>query len=224
MIAILSGLIAGTLHVFSGPDHLAAIAPLSAEQRWRAWVVGMRWGVGHASGVVLVGVISLVFRGVLPIELFSSWAEKMVGVVLVGLGLWGFRKALTRRVHSHEHKHDGLRHIHFHVHEEASARQRHAEKSHAHAHTAFAIGILHGLAGSAHFLGVLPALAFPTLWQGGVYLASYGIGTILAMTSFSSAVGVLAGRCDHGGVRFYRACMFGCSAAAVIVGGIWLIM
>lgn len=222
IFAGVSGFVAGLLHVFCGPDHLAAIAPLSADHRWRAWMIGFRWGLGHASGVILVGMLSLVFKGFLPLELLSSWAEKMVGVVLIGLGLWGLRRALTRHVHAHEHAHEGMMHIHFHVHDEASARKHHLEKSHAHTHTAFAIGTLHGLAGSAHFLGVLPALAFPTMAESGSYLAAYGVGTILAMTAFSGAVGWLAGGFARGGARLYRACMLGCSAAAVVVGVVWL--
>jgi high-affinity nickel permease len=62
----LSGLVAGTVHVVSGPDHLAAIAPLSAEGKTGSWRIGFRWGLGHSSGVLLVGLISLLLREVLP--------------------------------------------------------------------------------------------------------------------------------------------------------------
>ena len=36
LLAGLSGMIAGSTHVVSGPDHLAAVMPLAVEQRWKA--------------------------------------------------------------------------------------------------------------------------------------------------------------------------------------------
>ena len=116
MISVLTGFVAGLIHVLSGPDHLAAVAPLAVEGQRRAWMTGLRWGFGHASGVVLVGVLSLLLRDVLPVDLISSWSERLVGVVLIGIGLWGFRQAFTRHLHTHEHSHGGHPHVHVHLH------------------------------------------------------------------------------------------------------------
>jgi len=54
----LAGILAGLLHVFTGPDHLAALAPLSLQAKRRAWAVGFRWGLGHSSGVLVVAAIA----------------------------------------------------------------------------------------------------------------------------------------------------------------------
>ena len=51
-----------------------------------------------------------------------------------------------------------------------------------HAHAAFCMGILHGIAGSSHFLGVLPALALPTTRRCRDGIAAFGVGTVIAMT------------------------------------------
>ena len=223
MIAALSGLVAGLFHVLSGPDHLAAVAPLSMDGKTPAWGVGMRWGIGHCSGVVLVGALSLVFRNVLPIDLWSSWAERLVGVVLVGLGIWGIRRGLTQHVHIHRHSHGGRAHVHIHVHapgEQGTA----AERPHRHTHAAFAVGTLHGLAGSSHFLGVLPALAFSQTTHALAYLLAYGVGTIAAMTGFTGTVGWLSRVSAHGGPGVYRACLLGSSATALVVGAWWLLL
>ena len=85
------------------------------------------------------------------------------------------------------------------------------------------MGTLHGLAGGSHFLGVLPALALPTRWQTAAYLIAFGLGTIAAMTSFSSMMGLVASGCAHQGNRLYRNVMLGCSTTAVLVGGVWLV-
>ena len=107
LFALFAGLAAGCIHVLSGPDHLAAIAPLSLGRKVRTWMIGARWGLGHASGVLFVGLLSLMIREIIPLESVSSWAERLVGVALIGIGLWGLRKAFSTRLHLHEHSHGG---------------------------------------------------------------------------------------------------------------------
>lgn len=48
---------AGTGHVLTGPDHLSALAMLSVGTTFRAFVLGVRWGVGHSLGLFLVAVV-----------------------------------------------------------------------------------------------------------------------------------------------------------------------
>jgi NADH dehydrogenase FAD-containing subunit len=128
----LAGLLAGFVHVLSGPDHLAAIAPYAVEGKTRAWKTGVRWGMGHSAGVLGVGLLALLARHALSLEALSAWAERGVGIVLIGIGAWGLRKALALRSHD--------------------------VSSHIHGREAFTVGTVHGLAGSSHLLGVLPAL------------------------------------------------------------------
>jgi ABC-type nickel/cobalt efflux system permease component RcnA len=223
MIAAFSGLLAGLLHVLAGPDHLAAVAPLAADTPRRPWLAGLDWGVGHTGGVLLVGAFALGLRELLPLEVLSSWGERVVGLVLIGIGLWGFRRALGLRVHVHAHVHDGSPHEHVHVHA-GGAEHAHARGplSHSHTHAAFAVGVVHGLAGSSHLLGILPALAFPTRAQSIIYLGAFGVATILAMTGFAAAMGLLAGRARSGDTRRYRNLLYTCSGAAILIGSVWL--
>jgi ABC-type nickel/cobalt efflux system permease component RcnA len=220
MIAAITGLIAGAVHVWSGPDHLAAIAPLSVRERRRAWIPGVRWGLGHSAGVAVVGLLSLWLRELLPVALLSSWGERMVGVMLLGIGFWGLRKAFRNRIHAHEHEHDGARHVHVHVHGHTLPHEQ--PRAHQHTHAAFGIGILHGFAGSSHFIGVLPVLAFPTLTQAVTYLLMFAFGTVLSMAVFSCVMGLVAARCVSGSGRAYRGLMTCCSVAALVVGCFWL--
>jgi hypothetical protein len=220
MISVITGLIAGATHVVTGPDHLTAVAPLAVRRPQRAWIPGIRWGMGHSAGVALVGLLSLWLRELIPVDLLSSWGERFVGVMLFGIGLWAFRRALKPNVHAHEHEHDGTRHVHYHVHHREEAH--HGEATHLHVHAAFGIGTLHGLAGSSHFLGVLPALAFPTLAEAVSYLVSFGIGTVVAMAAFSWGMGWLAARFAHRRLKIYRGLMGACATAAMLVGLFWL--
>jgi sulfite exporter TauE/SafE len=218
MISAIAGLLAGSLHVLSGPDHLAAIAPLAVDTRRRAWATGLRWGIGHSAGVLVVGLLSLWLRDLLPLERISSWSERLVGVLLIVIGFWGIRKAT--RIHVHEHEHDGERHVHLHSHTPGQSHE--SLSSHSHRHTAFGIGTLHGLAGSSHFLGVLPALAFSNVADAIAYLVAFGIGTVIAMAFFSTAISSMAGRVTNRTLKGYRNLMCCCSVATLLVGGYWL--
>ena len=136
-----------------------------------------------------------------------------------GIGLWALRKAL--RVHAHEHEHDGERHLHMHAHPQHIGHEQ-LQAHHHHTHAAFGIGVLHGLAGSSHFLGVLPILAFPTHAGAIAYLTAFGVGTVASMAAFSWVIGSLATRCASRGATIYRALMTGCAAIAMGVGCFWL--
>lgn len=214
-----AGAAAGFVHVLAGADHLAAVAPLAVSGR-RPWRMGARWGVGHAAGVLVVGLAAVLLRDALPIERLSGWSEHLVGAVLVGIGLWGIRRALRLRVHVHEHAHDGEEHVHVHVHD---ARREHGRlRAHDHVHASLAVGVLHGLAGSAHFLGVLPALALPSTGAAVAWIVAFGLGTIAAMIGFAAAAGWLAGRLVHRGQGAYRALLGTLSGATVAVGLVWI--
>jgi len=220
MFALLTGLAAGVLHVLSGPDHLTAVAPLAVRRPRRAWQPGVRWGLGHSAGVAGVGLLSLWLRDLIPVAWLSSWGERLVGVMLFGIGLWALRLALRESVHTHEHEHDGESHVHFHLHHARAAHPK--PDGHRHMHAAFGIGTLHGLAGSSHFMGVLPALAFPNRLQAVTYLLAFGLGTVAAMAAFSWGIGWLAARFALRGVNVYRGLMGFSAAAAMGVGGFWL--
>jgi len=223
MISVLTGLVAGAIHVVSGPDHLAAVAPFAVESQRKPWVIGLRWGVGHAGGVLFIGLLFLLLRDWLPLEAISSGGERLVGITLVAIGLWGLRRALRDRVHTHEHEHAGQRHVHIHAHAGAAAHTHGPNPEHRHTHAAFAVGTLHGVAGSSHFLGVIPALAFPTMTEAVWYLAAYGLGTVAAMAGFASLVGRSARSLASGSSLAYRQMLGCCSLAALVLGGWWLL-
>lgn len=204
LLTALTGLLAGLIHALQGPDHLSAVAPLVVSDRRRGWKAGLLWGTGHSLGVWGVGLLALALRGVFPVDRVSSWSERLVGAVLIAVGLWGLRRAWIARHPSHE---EGHSHLH-------PARPSLA---------ALWIGALHGLAGSSHLLGLFPALALPSAAASLAYIAGFGFGSIVAMVAFSSALGLLAVRLTARGGRAYQALLGAFSAASIVVGGFWLI-
>ena len=220
LCGLIYGVVWGGIHVMSGPDHLAAVAPIAVDRPRRSWVPGLCWGLGHSGGVWLLALVALALREMLPLEWLSSWGERLVGVVLIGVGIWGLRKAFANRVHVHRHEHDGDPHAHVHLHD--GEEPHHHANAHTHTHGAAAIGLLHGLAGTSHVLGVLPALLLPSRFAAFIYVLGFGLGSILAMTAFSWLVGALATR--YGGMREHasRWVLVGCSAAAIGIGILWI--
>ncbi len=216
------GFFAGLLHVLFGPDHMAAIAPIAAAERRRPWLSGLLWGAGHTSGVWLVGFLAIMFRGMLPIEAISSFSDRAIGVVLIIIGFWGFKKVFSNTIHSHEHSHDGQTHEHHHLHADPSTNA--PLKNHSHLHTAFSVGTLHGFAGSSHFLGILPALALPSNMAAILYVVSFGVGTIVGMTAFAWAVGAFSKNFAHRKGNAMNWLLGGCSLSAILVGCIWLVI
>lgn len=217
-----AGLLAGLLHVFAGPDHLAALAPLSLKARSRAWVVGLRWGLGHSSGVLVVAAVAFELRQVVPLEALSGWGERLVGATLIILGLWGLRSLFRERLHAHEHVHEGQGHVHFHTHR---SNEDHGDAgAHVHTHAAFWVGTLHGLAGTAHLVGVLPSLALPTGRETSSYLLAFALGTILAMTGFASALGLAAPGRSERGLLVYRWILGAASGLCAGTGAAWILL
>jgi hypothetical protein len=193
MFAFFAGLAAGLLHVFSGPDHLAAVAPLAADGD-RSWRTGLQWGIGHTAGVLLIATLLLFLKAQLPLAEISAYSERIVGVALIAVGGWGIWKA-----------------------------SRAAQKAHTHAGASFAMGTIHGLAGSSHLFGVLPALAFSTRTDSILYLAGFGIGAIAGMSAFAAGMGLLSIRLGGYQHRRYRGVLYASSAAALVIGGFWLV-
>jgi hypothetical protein len=194
MFAVFAGLAAGLIHVFSGPDHLAAVAPLATDRDRAPWGAGFQWGLGHTTGVIVIGLLLITLRSALPIDAISAYSERLVGAVLLGVGLWGVAQARSPRPHVH-----------------ATLR------------ASFLMGTLHGVAGSSHLFGILPALAMPTDAAALWYLGGFGAGAVLAMTVFAAFVGAVAIRAARRGVNAYRGMLYACSVSALLVGGFWLV-
>jgi len=217
MLTAITGALAGLFHVLSGPDHLAAVAPLAASDRRRGWLAGWTWGVGHASGVVTVAALAVVLRDLLPpVEAISAWSERLVGAGLIAVGIWALRR--SARVQPAAHAHGSLSHDHLHVQAGPGWMRRLG-----HAHASFCLGVLHGIAGTSHFLGVLPALALPTRGAALTYIGAFGAGTVLAMTAFAALVSLTAGAVARDAGGAHRVMMAAAALLAILVGGVWLI-
>ena len=180
-VVILTGILAGFIHVVSGADHLIAMAPAAISRPKIAIKNGISWGLGHSSGVIFLAVLAVFIKDITPINKFSNFAEFLVGISLLVVGIYAIKNSIKLNIHSHSHQHNGVAHQHLHFH------SKEQEKNNKHSHALTGLGLLHGLAGGSHFLAVLPALTLP-LPNAFAYLISYLIGSLISMNLFTCLI------------------------------------
>ena len=219
MFALVTGFVAGVGHVISGPDHWVAIAPFSVAKPSTAMRTGVKWGFGHGAAVVLMGLLGMALRESFSMANVSHIAEISVGVLLVLTGIWAIWRARVMVVHSHGHDHEDGTHSHYHVH--LGAKDHDAKTDHeGHGHAATGIGFLHGIAGSGHLWGLIPALSLPA-YYATMYLIAFIIGSTLCMTIFAYTIGRIT---RLGGEGFLRKGMWTTGLVSIVLGGYWCFM
>lgn len=230
MLTLLTGLFASAAHVLSGPDHLAAVTPFSLQLRKRAWVIGLSWGIGHTIGMLMIGTLFILFKEVLPLDFISKNSEILVGILLLIIGTWAlYRQTGGQKTKSHEHPHIHQNgniyvHVHRHEHQEFHIHEhKHLKPYRQTVFAALAIGIIHGLAGFSHLITVLPALALPSRLQSVIYLASFGLGTVLTMILYTFFLGRVANKFEEQQrYKLLRWISISGGLLAIVIGLFWI--
>ncbi len=85
-------------------DHLAAISDITAVERsWRGGLrLGLTYALGHAFTVAALGIAVLELHVGLPTGL-DNWAERLIGLTLIALGIGVVAGILRRDAHGHRH-------------------------------------------------------------------------------------------------------------------------
>lgn len=225
----IAGLLASTLHVITGPDHLAAVTPFAIESKRKAWKIGLSWGIGHITGMLAIGVLFTIFKELIPVDKISNHSEQLVGLVLIGIAIWSFYRIFRRRkTHKHLHIHSENSPI---IHKHEHKHTTHATHNHSHSKTtkqnnlaSFSVGVLHGFAGISHFLLFLPVLGFKNYADSITYVLGFGIGIILAMTSFAFVIGKISSFAKNGhNELFFNGIRFTGGLFAMVIGIYWLL-
>ncbi len=221
--ALFLGLLLGMQHALEA-DHLAAVASLATQSRSRRGILrhGFAWGVGHMLTLtVFAGAVIISQRAISPS--LAGWLESAVGVMLVLLGASVLRRLYRERVHFHVHRHDGDR-AHLHAHSHADDVQPHDVSAHDHEHPrgvplrSLAVGMMHGLAGSAALV-VLAAAALNSPIEGLIYVALFGIGSVGGMALLSFAIAIPMRLTAHVMTWTHRGVQGGIGCATIVLGG-----
>lgn len=154
-----AGFTLGLVHALD-PDHLMTVSSLAARENRRTATVRFAalWALGHGGLLVAVAAAVVLLGWTLPAVLPES-AERAVGLVLMAAGA----SALWLRHPPH------------------GARRSLRESA------PFAVGLVHGLAGSAAMLALIPAsLYHPAL--GLAYAVLFSLGVLGGMLGFALAL------------------------------------
>jgi hypothetical protein len=188
------GFVLGMRHA-TDADHLAAVATLATRSRSVGHTVaqGIAWGTGHTLTLMFFGGAVLVLGAVVPAQAAQA-LELAVGVMLCLLGADALYRLRRERIHFHAHRHtDGV--AHFHAHSHSGEGTPHDPARHEHVHPrgfparALLVGMVHGMAGSAALILLsLEAMGSPA--REFVYIAIFGLGSILGMALLSAAIAV----------------------------------
>jgi len=222
--AVAGGTFAGGLHAITGPDHLAALLPLCIGRRWwKASSTGAFWGLGHGVGAALVGVLGFALRGVLNLQAISPYMDAAVGTSIMVIGFTGFREAREWAENAEESCSPPQD-----VQQKADGRSADLVTSNAcdepppqGVARTLLNGVLNGVSGTGHILGVLPALAMPNWAVAGVYLTCFGLGTLVAMALFTGVVGELSSQLSSYTPAAPATSAMAASIFALALGSMW---
>jgi hypothetical protein len=195
LVAVLAvALLLGIRHA-TDPDHIAALATLTAADRdgdpWRSGLLGLAWGSGHGLTLAGLGVPAILLGAHLP-DAAQRGAEAAVGLVIAALAVRLLSRWRQGHFHVHSHRHPGgveHAHVHAHVHGPGHAHEHRPRSPLA----AFGIGLLHGAAGSAA-VAILLIASIPSRAVAAASLGLLALGTAATMTILSTGLGLALGR------------------------------
>ncbi len=204
------GFLLGMRHA-TDADHVIAVTTILTRSRRfvHGTLIGALWGLGHTITVAIVGVLIIAFKVVIPppVGLAMEFAVAVMLILLGILNLTGVMRAVTERftppapLHGHAHQH-------LHAHEAADEPHPHGH-AHLHGHGSnprletgllatfgwyqlarpVAVGLVHGLAGSA----AVALLVLSTITDTGsalIYLLIFCLGVSAGMALLTSVIGL----------------------------------
>jgi high-affinity nickel-transport protein len=207
LLAIIAlGLSLGIRHA-TDPDHVVAVTTIVSRERtlFQAGMVGALWGLGHTVTILVVGSAIILLKLTIPPSIGLTM-ELAVGCMLILLGILNLtglmHRAMERfgnygsRPHSHivagrliTHTHTAERDVD--IRKKGSIYNRVAQSCRKlgpfHVLRPMAVGIVHGLAGSAAVALLVLTTVKRSGWAIG-YLLVFGIGTIVGMMLITAAI------------------------------------
>lgn len=199
MAVLLASLPLGFVHALD-TDHVMAVSSLAAREDGRRASIryAALWALGHGGLLMLIALAALLFQWALPPAL-PYWAERLVGVILIVAGasmLWAlFRGHSLAKPHGHI----------------SNLRLR----------APLAVGMVHGAAGSAAALALIPMTLYrPEL--GLAYVLVFSIGVMAGMMGFGLGLGQVQSWLAQRWPRVLFGCRAAIGVAAIGLGLTWL--
>lgn len=220
-IMIAAGFSLGLVHALDA-DHVMAVSALSNRKNVSFLTTisyCFKWALGHGAVLLLVGILFFGLGFEVP-ESLLGFAEASVGVLLVVIGIFCLMRIRKQKLSLEVHQHGEVTHAHWLINDKSTS------KSHD-AHAPTMVGMLHGLAGSA------PALALvPLITEGGgvsgqlglamVYLIVFSFGVLLAMALFGLGLGAAQQKLQRVNAQFFQWSQYLIASGSIVLGGFWV--
>ena len=188
----------GFIHAFD-IDHVMAVSVMANRRSSIRHCVSYssRWALGHGGVLLILGIFLFALGIQLP-PIVADISEKLIGIFLIILGLLLLCQISLKN--------------NFLVSKVGSGKKR----------TPLAIGIIHGFAGNAPVLAMLPALAQDTVWSAISYLLLFSIGLLMSMTIFGMSLGKIQHWLKQRNELYMNYSGFAVGASSIAVGSLWL--
>jgi len=212
---LLLGFALGLIHALDA-DHIMAVSMLSSGKRNVGAVLtqSASWALGH-SGVLIVSGVLLFGLGLALPSNFQQLAEIAVGILLIVLGLTWAIRFRKEKLKLETHVHGDITHMHWH--EDTREHQRQSN------HKPVFVGMLHGLAGSAPAMALIPAVANGQLLQALFYLAVFSLGLTLSMLAFGLGFAHIQRFLSQRYTSVFHAGQQLLAFISIGLGGVWLV-
>ena len=191
VLLLVGACVLGLTHAFE-VDHMTAVSTFVAEKPKprEAAMFGIKWAVGHGFSLLIIGTV-LYFLRLSVSDTVATSLERLVGVALLVLGIWTLKQlrvSFLGHTHSHKHTPEELALDR----ETAGKPHTHADgTTHSHSHDSLWMGMLHGAAGTAAFVGQTVIAVSQSYWTVFAYTLSFSFGVLLAMGAYAAALGTV---------------------------------
>jgi hypothetical protein len=214
LILLMVGMAGGLLHALDA-DHILAVSAVALEDRSAKKKIlrtALLWASGHGLSLVLLILAAVGFGWVIP-DLVSRSAEVLVGAILLAVGasilLHFYRGEIRITRHSHENLPP-----HTHIHNPGHSRNND--------HRPVLVGIVHGVAGSAPMLAVLPLLIKQQFVTVSLYIVLFSVCVGLMMCLFGGLLGRVVRFLDRRTARGLPVLQLVLAVQAMAMGSYWI--
>ncbi len=195
---LITGFYLGAIHIFSAPDHLAAIIPLSLLDKKQSWKIGLLWGIGHLIGLSLLGVLLYYFKSLINLEFLEHYSMLYIALLLVLIGVWIVYKSNKTRFNQHSQRHSHLTKL------------------------TLGTGILHGGAAVSHIYSLAPTISMNDT-DFFAYFGGFSLGSILAVVLLTLILSIIPNR-FFTNQKFYQKILLGSGILTILVGIVFIVL
>ena len=150
----------------------------------------MLWGAGHALGTLLLSLPLLLLAQLAQLSWLAAVSNRLAGLALLATAVYSWHSSRAAR----------------------SAVSGEAQGP-------FWVGLAHGVTGAGALLLVLPNTLGTSLLRSSLFLCAFAVGSTLAMSVLTRALGRLGRALDE---RTLRRARRGLLLGAVALGSVWL--